>query len=63
MGPDDLGAALGLGPPDQSENNVCNFEIYPQALGTLLFINLGMLWFVHYLNICTFGLQIIPAAN
>jgi hypothetical protein len=50
MGPDDLGAALGLGPPDQSENNVCNFEIYPQALGKFLFSIIGMILLCDFFN-------------
>ncbi len=46
---DELNAALGLGPPDQSEN-ICNFEIYPQALGKLYSAVLGILWLLNYFH-------------
>lgn len=45
MEPADLGAALGLGPSDQSEN-ICSFEIYPQALGKLVPTIIGMISFL-----------------
>ena len=45
MDPDDLGAALGLGHPDQSEN-ICSFEIYPQALRKFLCNTIDMYMFL-----------------